>query len=278
MSAKASSTSTLDELLSSPDTRDVVLGALEALREGGGVVTANIKNKPERKRMEAALKEFGARCSKRKGDVWVLKGASSKRVKEEEDAAGTVTASVVESMPSTQRQVALTANQSKPVYGPTTVKTAVALANEEGEEEEEGPALAGSSKARAPVAVSSSAIKPSHEEKTQRGGWMFETVKEEDPMRHLRLEAMTSQKGRTFNNHRTDVDASFLPNAGESRAAATGKVESMRPVTTQSSAGGGFKWNHEEMMSVEKVDKQRLQHVMGEGVNSRFAPASKKFL
>ena len=108
---------------------------------------------------------------------------------------------------------------------------------------------------------------------------MSQELKETDPTRLLRLKAMTSQAGRAFNNYKSATGEMVLPGA-DSRSTATGKMDDSAPklADTTMQPKNEFHWNHEEMMGVDKVDKQRLNRVLSENINSRFAPATKKFL
>jgi len=131
---------------------------------------------------------------------------------------------------------------------------------------------------------------------------MTQAPTEEDGQRLLRQQAMTSQHGRGFSNHKRTRDsgaASALGEGGEVLAAdkklkeemtkydALHRPTSLASLTKQREAAKegekeAFKWDYEAVMNDNKIDKERNKQLLSgaQGIDSRFAAPkeSRRFL
>jgi len=268
------STASLDKLLLQASTREQTLQVLTTLQEGGGVITAKIKDKEVRLLLEDALREYGA--VRTELGFWKkhVEQTSSKRIRA---AEASVTSG---GLPTA----------SRPVFGAALPAKAAQEKDDEADDDD-GPLPASAANVRVPQARSEGPGEPSKQtaatSASARGEWMMQDLKPTDHTAQLRSQVITSQTGRTFKNVKSTPGGGGDKHAigpVDTRAVATGKAEpgapAFGPAPSQSSSSGEFRWNHEEMMAVDKIDKSRLGKILSESIDSRFAPAgsTKRFL
>lgn len=115
-------------------------------------------------------------------------------------------------------------------------------------------------------------------EERKREEWMSRELKVSDHREQLKRREATAQVGRKFQNHKRHEDGSTAAAMGsvDDRAAATGARAATFKPHVASEQDKSFRWNRDEMMAEEKIDTSRLNKILGQGINSRFAPATGK--
>jgi hypothetical protein len=297
----ATTTNHLDDLLTSKEYRDKIISILQTLEGNGGVITCNMTNKKLKRNLELALNEYGAVqndlgfwTKKNRNEISStttkqMKLSTQKNIESTTTPITTIGANIPNNMNSTSIHQA---HSLKSVYGvalPTSILSSAGKHTREDDEEEEadGPLPSTHASRRLPISqVGSFAVVGSDSNSTTREDWMMKELQATHPTDLLKKQAMTAQTARKFHNHKNTLSSGIEPsssNNADSRSVATGKPElGAQPIPfIQSSQKEGFRWNHEEMMAVEKIDKTRLANLLSQGIDSKFTSnnsSKKKFL
>jgi len=278
-----------------PETAADVEKALRAIDKGGAVVPGGIAHPAQRELFTRVLVDWGLK--ERDGAYFKKKPeADASMVDELIGAVPAPRASLVSAAPHVVAAPAQPAQPPRPVLGPAAPPPASAAPatssdSSNDDDDDAGPQPAGAANARRPAPAAATAA--SSGASSKREAWMSEAPTEADGQRHLRVQAMTSQKARGFASTKASGDAPAVAmSAADKRVkqelAAYDRGAPLAAAAAAAAAAGAanepkaFKWDYNAMMDDNTIDKERSKALLTgkESIESRFtAPqVTRRFL